>query len=122
MHIYRRTTHAQTVNSDRFLEMLFFTHSFRSLLWFGSLNALLTLPVEKYCVGKTKPQGETGDIILLNESLKFIQNVASCQGRTGTKFQAGKSHSHPGHAHPIHPQQILKPDNNIFCMAIIIIA
>ncbi len=28
------------------------------------------------------------------------------QRRTGTKFQAGKSHTHPGH--PIHPQQILK--------------
>ncbi len=42
------------------------------------------------------------------------------QGRTGTKFQAGKSHTHSGR--PIHPQQIFKPDNNIFCMAIIIIA
>ncbi len=52
------------------------------------------------------------------------QRVQKCfatgQGRTGTKFQAGKSHSPPGH--PIHPQQILKPDNNIFCMDIIIIA
>ncbi len=28
------------------------------------------------------------------------------QGRTGTKYQAGKSHNHPGH--PIHPKQILK--------------
>ncbi len=28
------------------------------------------------------------------------------QGWTGTKFQAGKSHTHPGH--PIHPQQIVK--------------
>ncbi len=37
---------------------------------FGSLNTLLTLPVEKDCVGRAKPRsrGETGDIILLNES------------------------------------------------------
>ncbi len=37
---------------------------------FGSLNTLLTLPVEKDCVGEAKPcacGGETGDIILLNE-------------------------------------------------------
>ncbi len=36
---------------------------------FGSLNTLLTLPVEKDCFGKVKPrsQGKTGDIILLNE-------------------------------------------------------
>ncbi len=36
-------SYAQTVNSDRFLERLFCTHSFTSLLRFGSLNALLTL-------------------------------------------------------------------------------
>ncbi len=73
-------SYAQTVNSDRFLEMLFCTRSFTSLLRFGSLNALLTLPVEKDCgEGETLlSQGETGDIILLNESLRFIQNVASC--------------------------------------------
>ncbi len=42
------------------------------------------------------------------------------QGRTGTKFQAGKSHTHPGH--PIHPQQIMKPQTTLFfCMAIIYI-
>ncbi len=62
---------SQTVNSDRFLEMLFCTRSFTSLLWFGSLNTLLTLPLEKDCVGKAETshsRGETGDIILLNES------------------------------------------------------
>ncbi len=69
--------HAQTVNSDRFLERLFCTHSFTSLLRFSSLNALLTLPVEKDCIGKAKPCAR-GDIILLNESIRFIQNVASC--------------------------------------------
>ncbi len=30
-------------------------------------------------------QGETGDIILLNESLRFIQNVASCYALCLTK-------------------------------------
>ncbi len=69
--LYRRTTFmlmCQAVNSDRFLETLFC--SFPSLLRFGSLNTLLTLPVEKDCVGKAKPCSldETGDIILLNES------------------------------------------------------
>ncbi len=49
-------SYAQTVNSDRFLERLFCTPSFTSLLRFGSLNALLTLPVEKDCVGKAKPR------------------------------------------------------------------
>ncbi len=34
------------------------------------------------------------------------KNGSSMQEQTGTKFQAGKSHTHPGH--PIHPQQILK--------------
>ncbi len=83
-------SYAQTVNSDRFLEMLFCTHSFTSLLRFGSLNALLTLPVEKDCVGTREGEtsrslGETGDIILLNESLRFIQNVASCYALCLTK-------------------------------------
>ncbi len=58
-----------------------FVHVHSKVCWFGSLNALLTLPVEKDCVGKEKPcsrRAETGDIILLNESLRFIQNVASC--------------------------------------------
>ncbi len=68
-------SYAQTVNSDRFLEMLFCTRSFTSLLRVGSLNALLTLPEEKET---SRSRGETGDIILLNESLRFIQNVASC--------------------------------------------
>ncbi len=39
-------------------------------VWFGSLNTLLTLPVEKDCVreGETsRSRSETGDIILLNE-------------------------------------------------------
>ncbi len=76
--LYRLTTFmfiCQTVNSDRFLETLFCTRSFTSLLRFGSLNTLLTLPVEKDC--KTShSRGETGDIILLHE--RFIQNVASC--------------------------------------------
>ncbi len=79
-------SYAQTVNSDRFLERLFCTHSFTSLLWFGSLNALLTLPV-KDCVRKVKPRarGAKPDIILLNESLRFIQNVASCYALCLTK-------------------------------------
>ncbi len=42
---------------------------------FGFLNALLTL----------RREGETGDIILLNESLRFIQNVASCYALCLTK-------------------------------------
>ncbi len=57
--LYRLTTLmfiCQTVNSDRFLETLFCTLSIRSLLRFGSLNTLLTLPVEKDCVGKAKPR------------------------------------------------------------------
>ncbi len=57
--LYSRTTFmfiCQTVNSDRFLETLFCTRSFRSLLRFGSLNTLLTLPVEKDCVRKAKPR------------------------------------------------------------------
>ncbi len=45
----------QTFNSDRFLETLFCTRSFTSQLRFGSLNMLLTLPVEEDCVGKAKP-------------------------------------------------------------------
>ncbi len=76
-------SYAQTFNSDRFLERLFLTHSFTSLLRFGSLNALLTLPVKKDCVGKAKPCAD--DIILLNESLRFIQNVASCYALCLTK-------------------------------------
>ncbi len=57
--LYRRTTFmfiCQTVNGDRLLEMLFCTRSFVSLLRFGSLNTLLTLPVEKDCVKKAKPR------------------------------------------------------------------
>ncbi len=56
--LYRQTTLifiCQMVNSDRFLETQFCSRSFTSLLWFGSLNTLLTLPVEKDCVGKAKP-------------------------------------------------------------------
>ncbi len=33
----------------------------------------------------THSHGETGDIILLNESLRFIQNVASCYALCLTK-------------------------------------
>ncbi len=63
----------QTVNSERFLETLFCTRSFRSLLWFGSVRFL------EYAAnsaggerlrreGETsRLRGETGDIILLNE-------------------------------------------------------
>ncbi len=66
--------------SQQFYETLFCTRSFRSLLRCGSLNTLLTLPVEKDCVGKAKPRsrGETGDIIFTEWKLRFIQNVASC--------------------------------------------
>ncbi len=63
----------QTVNSDRFLETLFCTRSFRSLLRFGSLNTLLTLPLEKDCVGKAKRWHYSTEW-----NLRFIQNVASC--------------------------------------------
>ncbi len=71
--IYRRTTFmfiCQTVNRDRFLETLFCICSFTSLLRFGSLNMLLTLPVERLCQeGETScSQGDSGDVILLNES------------------------------------------------------
>ncbi len=68
--LYRRTTFmfiCQTVNSDMFLEMLFCTRSFTSLLRFSSLNTLLTLAHS--ASGERLPrEGETGDIILLNES------------------------------------------------------
>ncbi len=63
----------QTVNSERFLETLFCTRSFTSLLRFGSLNTLLTLPVEKDCVGKAKQWHYSTEW-----NLRFIQNVASC--------------------------------------------
>ncbi len=56
--LYSRNTFmfiSQTVNRDGFLETLFCTRSFRSLLRFVSLNTLLTLPLEKDCVGKAKP-------------------------------------------------------------------
>ncbi len=33
----------------------------------------------------SRSRGETGDIILLNESLRFIQNVASCYALCLTK-------------------------------------
>ncbi len=56
-----------------------------SVLW----TALLTLPVEKDCVGKEKPRAcgakPRWTIILLNESLRFIQNVASCYALCLTK-------------------------------------
>ncbi len=71
-------SYAQTVNSDRFLEMLFCTRSFTSLLRFGSLNASAGGE-------RLRREGETGDIILLNESLRFIQNVASCYAFCLTK-------------------------------------
>ncbi len=74
--LYRWTTLmfiCQTVNSDRFLETLFCTRSFRSLLRFGSLNMLLTLPVEKDCVGKAKRWHYSTEW-----NLRFIQNAASC--------------------------------------------
>ncbi len=74
--LYRWTTLmfiCQTVNSDRFLETLFCTRSFRSLLRFGSLNTLLTLPLEKDCVGKAKRWHYSTEW-----NLRFIQNVASC--------------------------------------------
>ncbi len=58
-------SYAQTVNRDRFLEMLFCTHSFTSLLRFGSLNALLTLPVEKDCVWKAKPRARRAKPVTL---------------------------------------------------------
>ncbi len=61
-------SYAQTVNSDRFLEMLFCIRSFTSLLRFSSLNASAGGE-------RLRREGETGDIILLNESLRFIQNV-----------------------------------------------
>ncbi len=68
----------QTVNSDRFLEMLFCTHSFTSLLRIGSLNCAANSAGGERLrrEGETsRSRGETGDIILLNESLRFIQNV-----------------------------------------------
>ncbi len=80
--LYRQTTFmfiCQTVNSDRFLETLFC--SFTSLLRFGSLNTLLTLPMEKECVRKAK----TCTFVKRNRwhnstewKLRFIQNGACC--------------------------------------------
>ncbi len=66
--IYRRTTSmfiCQTVNRDRFLETLFCIRSFTSLLRFGSLNMLLTLPVEKDCVRKAKPRAHGANPVTL---------------------------------------------------------
>ncbi len=63
----------QTVNSDRFLETLFCTRSFRSLLRFGSVRffeyAANSAGGERLRrEGETsRSRGETGDIILLNE-------------------------------------------------------
>ncbi len=53
------------------------------------------------------PCSEKNDEILSRFSVasgsnKEVSVFAGNQGRTGTKFQAGKSHTHPGH--PIHPQ------------------
>ncbi len=64
-----KKTHINLGLCCSFLETLFCTRSFISLLWVGSLNTLLTLPVEKDCIGKANPRsrGETGDIVLLNE-------------------------------------------------------
>ncbi len=52
-------------------------------------------------------------------NVSWLNNHHVEHGKTGTEFQAWKSHTHPGH--PIHPQQILKPLItlfNFFCMAI----
>ncbi len=63
----------QTVNSDMFLETLFCTRSFRSLLRFGSVRffeyAANSAGGERLRQeGETsRSRGETGDIILLNE-------------------------------------------------------
>ncbi len=60
----------QTVYSDVFGNAVLYSFIQKSAaVRFGSLNTLLTLPVEKDCVGGAKPRsrGETGDIILLNE-------------------------------------------------------
>ncbi len=43
-----------------------------------------------------------GDSIVWNVKIE----TPDTRGRTGTTFQAGKSHTHPGH--PIHPTTILK--------------
>ncbi len=72
-------SYAQTVNSDRILEMLFCIRSFTSLLQFGSLNASAGGE-------RLRREGETGDIILLNESLRFIQNVASSSSSSSSSF------------------------------------
>ncbi len=72
-------SYAQTFNSDRFLEMLFCTRSFTSLLWFGFFECAANSAGGERLrrEGETsRSRGETGDIILLNESLRFIQNVA----------------------------------------------
>ncbi len=60
----------QTVNSDRFLETLFCTRSFISLLRFGSLNALLTLEVEKDCVRKAKSRARGAKPVTLSSQVK----------------------------------------------------
>ncbi len=57
----------QTVNSARFLEMLFCSRSFTSLLRVGSLNSAGGERLRQE--GETsRSRGETGDIFLLNES------------------------------------------------------
>ncbi|MGL6082244.1 MAG: hypothetical protein ACRC4N_07165, partial [Gammaproteobacteria bacterium] len=53
---------------------------------------------------------KSASLHVISEIFLLLQCAAA--GRTGTKFQAGKSHTHPGH--PIHPQQILKPRTTIF--------
>ncbi len=77
----------QTVKSDRFLETLFCTRSFRSLLWFGSIRffeyAANSAGGERLRRGEGETlhsRGETSDIILLNEikGLSKMSLVAMC--------------------------------------------
>ncbi len=68
--------------------MLFCIRSFTSRLRFSSLNAAANSAGGERLLreGETsRSRGETGDIILLNESLRFIQNVASCYALCLTK-------------------------------------
>ncbi len=77
-------SYAQTVNSDRFLEMMFWKWCSAVRFFECAVNSASGERLRRE--GETsRSWGETGDIILLNESLRFIQNVTSCYALCLTK-------------------------------------
>ncbi len=74
------------------------------IIFVDSLNKALGLSAQILAASQMKHYALTAVYLYTHYALN--------QGRTGTKFQAVKSHTHPGHH--IHPQQILKPPTTIF--------